>query len=289
MTVTVAHNKFGVATADVEASTYPSGTGGHVIAIPAGREADATPVDAGTEDWGTAHLLTIGTYQNAASFYSRDGDPDDDTWDRISGSNSEVGVIYLRDDAAAATPWTAAGSDEAQGFATSFDSPVIANADIDGPDFLAILVVLTNNSAGITTWPAGFTERVNDFIGSAEWYADEIYIATRYVTGHSHTDTDYDPGAITIGASDIGDTLLLLVETDTSVELEQFGFRWREDDGSETGATWAAAEDTNITAPAGKKRARIGVATTGDLDASKLKAEVRLDGGAWFDAPVRGS
>ncbi len=33
--------------------------------------------------------------------------------------------------------------------------------------------------------------------------------------------------------------------------LEQKRFRWRNDDGSETTATWAAAEDTNITAPLG--------------------------------------
>ena len=35
------------------------------------------------------------------------------------------------------------------------------------------------------------------------------------------------------------------------VTLTQSRFRWRNDDGSETTATWAAAENTNITAPLG--------------------------------------
>ena len=37
----------------------------------------------------------------------------------------------------------------------------------------------------------------------------------------------------------------------TPPTLTQSRFRWRNDDGSETGATWAAAENTNISAPLG--------------------------------------
>jgi hypothetical protein len=33
--------------------------------------------------------------------------------------------------------------------------------------------------------------------------------------------------------------------------LSQPRFRWRNDDGTETTATWAAAENTNITSPLG--------------------------------------
>lgn len=212
MTVTVAHNKFGVATTDVEASTYPSGTGGHLVAISAGRSEASTPVDAGTDDWGAVKGgPTNSGLEDESEVYSRDGDPDDDTWSRRQVSNSEVGVIYLRDDSAAVNPWTAYGNDEFQ-TTTTPSSPVIAAADINSGDFLSILWITGNGSVGVTTWPTGYTEQVSDSIGSAGWFANEIYVATRYVTGHDDL-TDYDPGSITMGGSDTHTVSHFLVET----------------------------------------------------------------------------
>lgn len=39
------------------------------------------------------------------------------------------------------------------------------------------------------------------------------------------------------------------VITGPTTTLDQEGFRWRNDDGSETSATWKAAQDTDLTAP----------------------------------------
>lgn len=50
-----------------------------------------------------------------------------------------------------------------------------------------------------------------------------------------------------------------------AVSLEQEGFRWRNDDGSETTATWKGAQDADITNPTGQNmRLRILVNATGD-------------------------
>lgn len=44
------------------------------------------------------------------------------------------------------------------------------------------------------------------------------------------------------------------------VDLQQFAFRFRNDDGSESAATWKAAENTDIDLEAGGKvRVRLGV------------------------------
>jgi hypothetical protein len=59
--------------------------------------------------------------------------------------------------------------------------------------------------------------------------------------------------------------------------LDQEGFRWRNDDGSETTATWKDSQDTNITAPAGQNmRLRMIVNATLDPAAKDFQLEGKL-------------
>lgn len=56
----------------------------------------------------------------------------------------------------------------------------------------------------------------------------------------------------------------------------QYAFRFRNDDGSETAATYAAAENTNITLTQGSKtRIRIGINATGDPTSKDFQLEYR--------------
>lgn len=58
--------------------------------------------------------------------------------------------------------------------------------------------------------------------------------------------------------------------------LEQEGFRFRNDDGSETTATWAAVQDTNISAASGtRRRLRVLLNATGDPAAGQYQLEVK--------------
>ena len=54
---------------------------------------------------------------------------------------------------------------------------------------------------------------------------------------------------------------------------DQEGYRWRNDDGSESGATWAANQDAALTAPIGAKRLRVIVNATGDLATAQYQLE----------------
>ena len=68
--------------------------------------------------------------------------------------------------------------------------------------------------------------------------------------------------------------------------LEQTGFRYRNDNGSETTATWKAAQDAGATSPAGQAlRGRAVIATTGDPSAGmRLKLKYRKVGDdGWRD------
>jgi hypothetical protein len=59
-----------------------------------------------------------------------------------------------------------------------------------------------------------------------------------------------------------------------AASLDQEGFRWRNDDGNETTATWNANQDTDISAGAGiNKRLRVIVNATGDPAAKDFLLE----------------
>ena len=70
-----------------------------------------------------------------------------------------------------------------------------------------------------------------------------------------------------------------------SLVLEQEGFRFRNDDGSETTATWAASQDTNYSvSPSTLKRLRMLVNATGDPAAGEYKLQYRKVGDdTWMD------
>lgn len=62
---------------------------------------------------------------------------------------------------------------------------------------------------------------------------------------------------------------------------EQEGYRFRDDDGSESAATWLAAQDTPVTVAAGTTfRLRV-LSDTDTGGSSGLKLQYRADGGPW--------
>jgi hypothetical protein len=64
--------------------------------------------------------------------------------------------------------------------------------------------------------------------------------------------------------------------------LEQEGFRFAEDDGSESSASWIAAQDTNITRQlTTNTRLRIIINSTGNSSATNYRLEYQESGGNW--------
>ena len=64
--------------------------------------------------------------------------------------------------------------------------------------------------------------------------------------------------------------------------LEQEGFRWRDDDGSESGASPLAAQDAQITrAISTNTRLRALINATGDPASAGYQLEWRLGAGTW--------
>lgn len=74
--------------------------------------------------------------------------------------------------------------------------------------------------------------------------------------------------------------------TTSDPALDQSHFRWRNDDGSETTATWAAAEDANVTIAAlTPTRLRVEIAATANPASAAYKLQYRKVGDTyWRDA-----
>ena len=269
--VTGALTKNGVNAGDFEV-TNPSGTGGVMLAISMGRydggASCATPADAGSDDWGSIVVTGDTQWRTQHNLYKRNGDSDDATW--ATDSNGEQGVYLLRyaDGDEAETPVGAISN--LSTFANPKQLPVVPNADIDWEDFLVIVVATghhnltppnaTLDADGVET---GYTE-VEEWVGSAEWYASSFVLATWLVTGHD-TGTDYDPGEIDEDTALNQNLMTILVPTASGAVLtsEQTHFQFINDDGSETTATDMEAEDTDTTLAAGDDfRLRIQVDTT---------------------------
>ncbi len=96
-------------------------------------------------------------------------------------------------------------------------------------------------------------------------------------TGTAHGISIYtDPVTTSVGVDSA-----TLVTPDTAT-IEQEGFRWRNDDGDEDGATWAAAQDTDISAPVSEnRRLRVLLNATDDPGSTQFQLEYRLSGGTF--------
>lgn len=123
--------------------------------------------------------------------------------------------------------------------------------------------------------------------GSAALAANSAAVSTTTpsvgVTGLSAT-TLYSFAAVQNNAN--GDSNVV-TGTFTTLDppITQSRYRWRNDDGSETTATWAAVEDADISVAAlTAKRLRVQVAATGDPSAKSFKLQYRKVGdGTWRD------
>jgi len=107
----------------------------------------------------------------------------------------------------------------------------------------------------------------------------------------TRTDSTYSSGGyIGFGLGDsyaVGDDFGGGNINDATATIEQEGFRWRNDDGSETGATWAANQDTNITADvSAARRLRLLLNATGAPASSAFRLDHRPASGSWVTVPV---
>ncbi len=82
--------------------------------------------------------------------------------------------------------------------------------------------------------------------------------------------------------------LQIFVPAGVAATLEQEAFRWGNDDGDEASHTWAAAQDTGITAPADTPQIlAVNVNATGAPSAKRFQLQVRKGTDPWEAVPIK--
>lgn len=132
--------------------------------------------------------------------------------------------------------------------------------------------------AGTASPPTGttptFTERY-DAANSLMYFAEGVLAAQGATGDKTHPNQNTDNTATYVW----GAYLITVPDVVVTTTLDQEGYRWRNDDGSETTATWKAAQDTTVTlAPGETGRLRTIINATGDPPSAGYLLQVRKVG-----------
>lgn len=141
------------------------------------------------------------------------------------------------------TVWQVSGQDTGAGFLVDSDVQTgSGTTSITSPSVTAgdAAFFFLGEYAGTSATPgSGWTESADDATGAFKaYYRIDSPGGTYTAGGTLGTSTNYGLVIMSIAAGATG-------------TLDQAKFRWRNDDGSESTATWAATEGTDITAPLG--------------------------------------
>ncbi len=169
---------------------------------------------------------------------------------------------------------------------TPFDTEVTKNANDDNPT-----VDVTSATGDMV---------VEFFVGEAAGVSGAItltgdgtlIVEFEDISSYTTVSCSRADGATTVTRSytwTAGEYWIAAVNMNAAVSLarEQEGYRWRDDDGSESAATWLAAQETNISrAREVNTRVRLLVNYTGDPPSEQVKIQWRKVGDAdseWRD------
>lgn len=177
-------------------------------------------------------------------------------------------------------------SAEAETSATTYVTPAITTTI---NDCLMYAGAGTDGSSGApwswTTDDTDYTERCDI---SDNGPGLSVTNATRSITGTISSDTC----TFTISASTGRTATSFNSAIDPMIDYYQEGFRWRNDDGDETGASWKETQDINTTIATGTNlRLRVLVDLTGDPGSEGMTLQYRKSGDSdllWEDLVTGG-
>ena len=153
------------------------------------------------------------------------------------------------------------------------------NEGTNGAGLSATITSSTDNMAvlfsGCGTFPGTLggggspTERVRQEYDGSNYMNNIVGVTAAGAASVAITYTDVSDTYTWIGAD--------VVSASVATTLDQEGFRFRNDDGDETSATWLASQDANVTAPLDTNtRIRFVLDGVGDPDATQFQLEAKL-------------
>ena len=154
------------------------------------------------------------------------------------------------------------------------DPPAITPAN-DDCMILAVGLQDDTDAASMTSPPTNYTSLA--FLNCNESTGHNNMAAYRILSGGGSSSEN--PGAWNIGANDEWAAATIALRPGAAVSYEQEGFRFRNDNGSESAATWIAAQDTNISrGKTTNTRLRMLADATGDAPSEAATLQYRKVG-----------
>jgi hypothetical protein len=204
-----------------------------------------------------------------------------------AGSTGIVGMMIAFSGGDAATLLDVAAT-TATGDSTNANPP--SNNSGSGTDAFAVIVAAfwDGEASVFTATPSGYTDPLTGEINGTGG-GNGCEMAMAYRTTNVDPAAAEDP-AVFSSATEQWGAVTVSLRPAASVSYEQEGFRFRKDDGSESAATWEAAQDTAISK--GKStnvRLRTTVVATGDPATAQVTLQYRKVGDAvteWRDVPL---
>ena len=190
-------------------------------------------------------------------------------WDSASAVTAWGNIAVIELAGSAATPTlkqTAVGKSEGDGGGETETHTTTALGAAATTGNMSIVVFGSNcDNVAAPATPASWSS-----LTSSDNVLQNILVATRTdFTGTTETCTDL--------GSAVSSSSSLLAEYEELGGTEQEGFRFRNDDGSETTASWKAAQDAHVTSPLGANiRLRTLVNTTSDIAATAYTLRYKL-------------
>lgn len=163
----------------------------------------------------------------------------------------------------------------AEDLSTSTSDPPSASWGWGSQDALAFAVSSCSQNPA-TAAPSGYGSLTGTGGGGASANA-AIATATKTLTAQASPE---NPGTFTVAGTFNHASATVVIRTGTGAfTTEQEGYRWRNDDGSESGATWMAAQDTTTNVPVSQtKRLRTIVNADGNPTSQAVKLQYRKQG-----------
>jgi|MudIll2142460700_1097286.scaffolds.fasta_scaffold19192_2 hypothetical protein len=255
----VAATTAGAATGGNLTVNKPTGTlDGHIMIVAAYREAGTWTAPAG---WSSIRDQAQSTTLWTQMFWKRASSEGASYEFALSTSTYRtIAIASFSGCLASGDPVeTSNGTNSASGYTTLAS----VTTTTDG----CMLVGGTGNYAGtnLTLRTGTITQATSGYLAGTE-----IWYKTISPAGASGT-FDFNP------STQVYATVTAALIPAAAQTLEQEGYRWRSDDGNETGATWLANQDANITqAIDTNTRLRMLVNSTGNPDAAQFQLEWKL-------------
>lgn len=245
-----------------------------------------------SEDWNTNRWGTV-TGWNRITHSDNDQSVQAAIYWRVATGTESFPITVTAADSDFAVGWTLriTGADEDApinatgswvGVGSTSTGPTITEVTTDVADCLGIYLLGIDGADMTPTISSGAGWSIADDLGDPA--SDTSGAGAQYGTKSITSAGGSGDVVMSLGGTEGSVSIQLAIAPGSSATLDLEAFRWRDESGNEATPTWAAAQNTNITAASGvNRRLRVLLDATGDPAAAQYKLQYKLSTDTLWD------